>query len=101
MLAAGNQESARWVRPVTLRRAACRGVGLKLWPILLFGVYLAYYWFSHQDTPLYTGRKQLIDTSPAQEAALGLQSYEQILAESQVVRPAGRCRSRSRASPSR
>ena len=59
--------------------------GLKLWPILLFGVYLAYYWFSHQDTTSYTGRKQLVDTSPQQEAALGLQAYEQILAESQVV----------------
>jgi predicted Zn-dependent protease len=59
--------------------------GLKLWPILLFGVYLAYYWFSHQDTTSYTGRKQLIDTSPQQEAALGLQSYQEILSQSQVV----------------
>ncbi|MGH8173877.1 MAG: M48 family metallopeptidase [Rhodanobacteraceae bacterium] len=68
--------------------ASSRGTprrGLKLWPILLFGVYLAYYWFSHQDTASYTGRKQLIDTSPQQEAALGLQSFEQILSESQVV----------------
>lgn len=59
--------------------------GLKLWPILLFVVYLGYYWLSHQDTTSYTGRKQLIDTSPAQEAALGLQSYQQILSQSQVV----------------
>src|SRR5690349_24778954 len=59
--------------------------GLKLWPILIFGVYLAYYWFSHQDTTSYTGRKQLIDTSPQQEAALGLQSYQEILSQSQVV----------------
>src|SRR3954453_6476815 len=59
--------------------------GLKIWPILLFGVYLAYYWFSHQDTTSYTGRKQLIDTSPQQEAALGLQSYQEILSQSQVV----------------
>jgi len=59
--------------------------GLKLWPILLFGIYLAYYWFSHQDTTAYTGRKQLIDTSPQQEAALGLQSYQEILSQSQVV----------------
>ena len=59
--------------------------GLKLWPILIFGVYLAYYWISHQDTTSYTGRKQLIDTSPQQEAALGLQSYQEILSQSQVV----------------
>ena len=59
--------------------------GLKLWPILLFGVYLAYYWFSHQDTTAYTGRKQLIDTSPQQEAELGLQSYREILSQSRVV----------------
>ena len=59
--------------------------GLKLWPILIFGVYFAYYWLSHQDTTAYTGRKQLIDTSPQQEAALGLQSYQEILSQSQVV----------------
>jgi predicted Zn-dependent protease len=59
--------------------------GLKLWPILLFVVYLGYYWLSHQDTTSYTGRKQLIDTSPQQEAALGLQSYQEILSQSQVV----------------
>ncbi|HEV7490043.1 MAG TPA: M48 family metallopeptidase [Rhodanobacteraceae bacterium] len=59
--------------------------GLRLWPILLFVVYLGYYWLSHQDTTSYTGRKQLIDTSPEQEAALGLQSYQEILSQSQVV----------------
>ncbi|MGA9341176.1 MAG: M48 family metallopeptidase [Rhodanobacteraceae bacterium] len=59
--------------------------GLKLWPILIFVVYLGYYYISHQDVTPYTGRKQLIDTTPAQEAALGLQSYRQILSQSQVV----------------
>ncbi|HET6546355.1 MAG TPA: M48 family metallopeptidase [Rhodanobacteraceae bacterium] len=59
--------------------------GLKLWPILLFVVYFGYYYISHQDVTAYTGRKQLIDTSPAQEAALGLQSYREILSQSQVV----------------
>jgi len=68
--------------------ASARGIprrGLKLWPILLFGIYLAYYWFSHQEEASYTGRKQLIDTSPQQEAALGLQSYQEILSQSRVV----------------
>jgi predicted Zn-dependent protease len=59
--------------------------GLKLWPILLFLIYLAYYWFSHQETTAYTGRRQLIDTSPQQEAALGLQSYQEILSQERVV----------------
>ena len=59
--------------------------GLKLWPIVLFLIYLAYYWFSHQETTAYTGRRQLIDTSPQQEAALGLQSYQEILSQEHVV----------------
>ncbi|MGA8276758.1 MAG: M48 family metallopeptidase [Rhodanobacteraceae bacterium] len=59
--------------------------GLKLWPILAFVVYFGYYYISHQGVTAYTGRKQLIDTTPAQEAALGLQSYREILSQSQVV----------------
>ncbi|PZQ11535.1 MAG: hypothetical protein DI564_14725 [Rhodanobacter denitrificans] len=59
--------------------------GLKFWPILLFLGYLGYYYFSHQQEASYTGRKQLIDTTAEQEAALGLQSYRQILQESRVV----------------
>ncbi len=60
--------------------------GLKLWPILLFGAYFAYYWFSHSNEASFTGRKQLLDTSAQEEAALGLQSYREIVAQSQVVR---------------
>lgn len=59
--------------------------GLKLWPILLFAIYFGYYYFSHGNVASYTGRKQLIDTSAKEEAALGLQSYRQILSQSQVV----------------
>jgi predicted Zn-dependent protease len=59
--------------------------GLKLWPILIFALYFGYYYISHRDTAAYTGRSQLIDTTPAQEAALGLQSYREILSQSQVV----------------
>jgi len=59
--------------------------GLKLWPILLFGAYFAYYYFSNSNVAPYTGRKQLIDTSAQQEAALGLQSYREILSQSDVV----------------
>ena len=59
--------------------------GLKLWPILLFGAYFAYYWFSHSNEASFTGRKQLLDTSAQEEAALGLQSYREILSQSNVV----------------
>jgi metalloendopeptidase OMA1, mitochondrial len=60
--------------------------GLKLWPILLFGLYFGYYYFSHSNAASFTGRKQLLDTTAQEEAALGLQSYREILQQSQVVR---------------
>lgn len=60
--------------------------GLKLWPILLFGLYFGYYYFSHSNEASFTGRKQLLDTSAQEEAALGLQSYQEILQQSQVIR---------------
>ncbi len=59
--------------------------GFRLWPILLFGVFLAYYYFSNQQEVPITGRKQLVDISREQEMALGLQSYNQILSQSRVV----------------
>ena len=60
--------------------------GLKIWPILLFGLYFGYYYFSHSNEASFTGRKQLLDTTAQEEAALGLQSYREILQQSQVVR---------------
>lgn len=60
--------------------------GLKLWPILLFGLYFAYYYFSNRNDAAFTGRSQLLDTTAQEEAALGLQSYREILSQSQVVR---------------
>lgn len=60
--------------------------GIKLLPILLFGAYMAYYYFSNQQTVPLTGRKQLVDISREQEAALGYQSYAQILRQEQVIR---------------
>ncbi len=62
-----------------------RSRGLKLWPILIFALYFGYYYISHRDTTPYTGRTQLIDTTPTQEAALGFQSYREILSQSQVI----------------
>lgn len=58
-----------------------RGGGFR-WKIMLVfaGVALVYY-FMNQKTVPFTGRKQLRTMKPAQEMALGLQSYRQILAE--------------------
>ena len=60
--------------------------GIKLLPILLFGAYMAYYYLANQQTVPLTGRKQLVDISRKQEAALGYQSYAQILRTEQIVR---------------
>lgn len=62
-----------------------QGGGLRWWPIVLFVLYLGYYWMSHQQEVPVTGRTQLVDLSREQEAALGLQSYREILSQSQVV----------------
>jgi predicted Zn-dependent protease len=72
-------------------RRGLRGLGrtrsgrLRLWPVLLFGLYFVYYYFSNQETVPLTGRTQLVDMTRQQEAALGLQSYKKILSQSQVV----------------
>ncbi len=58
---------------------------LRLWPIVLFGAFLAYYYFANQQEVPLTGRTQLVDISREQEMALGLQSYQQILSRSRVV----------------
>lgn len=54
-------------------------------PVVLFGLYFAYYYFSNQEQVPLTGRTQLVDMSREQEVALGLQSYRQILSQSRVV----------------
>jgi predicted Zn-dependent protease len=56
-----------------------------LLPILLFGLYGVYYYFSHRQTVPITGRKHMVDMTPRQEMALGVQSYQHILATSRVV----------------
>ena len=46
--------------------------GIKLFPILMFGAYLVYYYyFSNQQTVPLTGRKHLVDITREQEAKLG------------------------------
>jgi predicted Zn-dependent protease len=58
---------------------------MRLLPIVLFGLYLAYYYFSNQEEVSMTGRSQLIDISHEQEMSLGLQSYQQILSQQNVL----------------
>lgn len=58
-----------------------RGGGFN-WPIvLLFAIGAAVYYFANQETVPLTGRKQLRTMEHAQEMQLGLQSYQQILAD--------------------
>lgn len=68
------------------RRGNRRGGSLRLLPIVLFGIYLAYYYFSNQQQVPITGRSQLIDISREQESSLGIQSYQQILSQSKILR---------------
>lgn len=63
-----------------------RGGALRLLPIVLFGLYLTYYYFSNQEEVSLTGRSQLVDITREQESALGLQTYQQVLSESKVLR---------------
>ncbi len=67
------------------RTAARPGGRFRLLPIILFAIYGLYYYFSNQQEVPVTGRSQIVDMSREQEAALGLQSYRQILSQSQVI----------------
>jgi metalloendopeptidase OMA1, mitochondrial len=58
---------------------------LRLLPLVFFGLYMAYYYFSHREVVPITGRKQLVDLSREQEAALGYQSYQEILQTEKIV----------------
>jgi metalloendopeptidase OMA1, mitochondrial len=58
---------------------------LRLLPLLFFGLYAAYYYFSNRETVPLTGRKQLVDMTREQEDALGYQSYQEILATENVL----------------
>jgi len=64
------------------RRNVGRRRGGFRWQImLLFAAGAAVYYFANQETVPITGRKQLRTMKPAQEIQLGLQSYQQILAD--------------------
>lgn len=71
--------------PMGYEGQARRRGGIKWLPILLFAGYMAYYYFSNQEVVPLTGRKQLVDMSREQEAALGLSSYQQVLSQERVA----------------
>lgn len=67
-------------------RGQRRSGGMRWWVLLVFGAYLGYYYLSHRQDAAFTGRKQMIDATMDQEVALGLESFQQILGESELVR---------------
>jgi metalloendopeptidase OMA1, mitochondrial len=59
---------------------------IKWIPLLLAGLFLAYQYFSSEKfVNPETGRKSHVGMSTQQEASLGLQSYQQVLAQSETV----------------
>ena len=75
-----------------------RGGGLRIWVLVLFAGYAAWYWYSNRSVDALTGETVVIDKSisPEQETALGLQAYQQVLqqerplpADAQVSRQVG------------
>ena len=65
-------------------RMGRRGGGFRWKIMLVFAVGAAGYYFANQKEVPFTGRKQLRTMKPAAEMQLGLQSYRQILSDSQV-----------------
>jgi predicted Zn-dependent protease len=61
--------------------------GLRLWILVLFAGYAAYYWISNRSTDALTGETVVIDKniSPQDEKALGLQAYQEILSQEQPI----------------
>jgi len=68
---------------VARRRGGGLGGGLRLVVVLAFLAYGGCYYLSNRTQDPYTGQTVLIDASlgPEQERALGLQAYEEILAQ--------------------
>ena len=71
-------------RPARRRRG-----GLRIWVLVAFIAYGAWYWFSNQSVDPVTGESVLIDRSLSaeDEKALGLQAYQQILQQERWVDP--------------
>ena len=60
--------------------------GFRLWPLVLFGLFLLYQFTTKRETVPVSGRSQLVDINHKQELALGLNSYRSIIAQSEIIR---------------
>lgn len=60
-----------------------RGLGIRWWILLAFAAYAAFSWFGGKKTDPYTGQAAHYGASPAEEAQLGAQAYQQVLGEAQ------------------
>jgi metalloendopeptidase OMA1, mitochondrial len=60
--------------------------GFRIVPLLLFGIIALFYILNNRSTVPVTGRSQVVGMSEDQEMALGLQSYREVLGQSDVVR---------------
>ena len=59
--------------------------GIRWWVLVLFAGYAAFSWFGSSKTDPYTGAKAHYGASVDQEARLGLQAYQQVLAQEHPV----------------
>ncbi len=78
----GGQQQGRARRPGVFGN-------IRWWVLLAFAGYAAFYWFSNRAVDPYTGERVLIDSSldATQEKALGLQAYQEILAQERPLDP--------------
>ncbi len=61
--------------------------GIRWWVLVLFAGYAAFSWFGSSKTDPYTGEKAHYGASVDQEAQLGLQAFQEVLAQEHPVAP--------------
>ena len=59
--------------------------GIRWWVLVLFAGYAAWNWFGNSQTDPYTGAQAHYGASVDEEAQLGLQAYQQVLAQEQAL----------------
>ncbi len=71
------------------RRRLGRGGGIRWWVFIIAAAYAGYYFFSNRTVDPTTGEKVLIDKSLSieEEEALGLEAFQQILAQERPMDP--------------
>jgi hypothetical protein len=63
-----------------------RKLAIRLIPIAIAGIFVWFQFLSSEKFTNETGRKVHLALSPEQEEALGIQSYREVLAESDTIR---------------